>query len=154
MSKAMICCCIKSCIISGHVSYWFYWFWAINEYNAVFQWMVCLICNFFISSDFTCFLKNNLTLSKMKTWLMSFLRYDLLPRLPRVELSRLPSGKAPVYNYTDIHWSILQSVSHLRQSLFDGPDLYPSIIWIRIIQTVIQMECLHGTKFLDQDCNP
>ena len=29
----------------------------------------------------------------------------------------------------------------------------PPNIWIKMIQITIQIECLHGTKFLDPDCN-
>ena len=29
----------------------------------------------------------------------------------------------------------------------------PPDIWIKIIQIAIQIKCLHGTKFVDQDCD-
>ena len=40
------------------------------------------------------------------------------------------------------------------QSLFDGPDRNLPNIWINIIQIAIQIECLPGTKFLDQGRYP
>ena len=40
------------------------------------------------------------------------------------------------------------------QPLFDGPDHNPPNIWIKMIEIAIKIECLHGTKYLDQDCDP